>query len=434
MSLQYAAVIAISVALGISAQHHSGRVIRACFFIVAFIPYASTGVVFNSPDLPEAATVHPVTFIVLVAGARWIVTNRDLARALLMRYRFVVWSGLLLVGAGVWWTLRSRGHLPGPILVDQVVIPLGLFLWVRSRIENVPSEGTALPRFLVLVGAGEALLAVAGVVLHFQSVWGFQTDFGRQAATVNGPLPLALVLMTCIPLSVTIRSSAARLGIVVLLLAGILTTQSRSALVVGVMCACFVIFAGRASVGSRVIVLLTAPIIVLAILQSTFVSGVASRFADDLGSAMLRSTAADYFWSNLRMWLVSGQGVGSSYTVARSAGLQSSFESAFYMYSVDFGFLVTVIGFGLLLLQLLVGRPWSTTVRNGGFVAAVACFILVQGYSSIATESMAGALLWVVIAFGVHAPYGRDSAGPVGAGLAIRPSKVTRLGTTISGR
>lgn len=400
MSLPYALLLVVVVIAGFAALHHSAGVLRLTVLLAVLIPYDSSGRLFASPDLPEFAGVHPVTWLILVAGVRALLSRPDDAKAVISRYRFAVAGTVLLIVAGVAWTLRSRGHLPGPLLIDQIVVPLGILLWVRSRFDRDAKETSALPRFLVLIGCGEAVVALIGSAAHIPSVWGIGTDFNRQAATVNGPLALALLLVTCIPLVVAVRSSAARLGAVVLLLGGVLTTQSRSGLVVGVLCAALVIFAGRASVGSRAIVILLVPVVVGLILRSSFVSGVASRFADDLGSAALRSTAADYFWDHLGLWLIAGQGVGSSYTVAQAAGLQSSFESAFYMYVIDFGLVVTVLSFGLLLLQVFWARDWRAGVLNGGVAATLASFALAQGYSSIATETVAGVVIWSAVAFG----------------------------------
>lgn len=404
MSLAYGLLLLAMAACGLATARHSAGMLRLALFLAVLLPYAATSGPFAVSALPDFARVHPITVLVLVAGVRAIVRDPPSARALVSRYRFAVSAVALLVAAAFWWTLRARGHPPGALLVDQVVVPLGLLLWVRHRIERDPDEAIRLPRFVVGLGCVEAAVGLAGGVLHIPSVWGIGTDFDRQAATTNGPLVLALLLTTCVPLAVTVRSSAARVGALLLLLGGILTTQSRSALVIAILCSVFVVFAGRASVAFKVVVVLITPVIVWLVLTSTVVSGVASRFADDLGSAALRSTAADYFWSNLDRWTFEGQGLGASYAIASAAGLQSSFESAFYMYAVDLGLIVTVVAFALLLLQVLIRREPRRGVVNGGVVATLAAFSLAQGYSSIATETVAGVVIFVATAFG-SAPF-----------------------------
>jgi hypothetical protein len=122
--------------------------------------------------------------------------------------------------------------------------------------------------------------------------------------------------------------------------------------------------------------------------------------ADDTGSSEARAKALEYFLSRWSDFAVAGQGIGSSYRVAVQAGLQSSFENPTLMYGVDFGILFAVLYFGS--MAVLVVRGFRTG-NPGLALAGIMALVIPQTYSSLATRSAGGIIVWTVLAMVVIA-------------------------------
>jgi hypothetical protein len=131
------------------------------------------------------------------------------------------------------------------------------------------------------------------------------------------------------------------------------------------------------------------------------VAGVAARVADDTGSSQARALALEYFLSSWSDYAVAGQGIGSSHRVAVQAGLETSFENPLMMYGIDFGLLFAFLYFGSMVVLVL--RNGFRNGYPGLALAGVMALVIPQTYSSLATRSAAGIVVWTVLAMVVIA-------------------------------
>ena len=149
----------------------------------------------------------------------------------------------------------------------------------------------------------------------------------------------------------------------------------------------------------------------------------ASRLADDTGSADARQRALAFIFGNWTGYLFAGEGLTASYTVARGAGLETSIESSILMYAVDVGWALALVyfcgQFGLIVRHGFRHR------LPGASIAAVAAFALPQVSSALAWSNMSGTLLWTTLAVLVLAGTlrgqpepGHTSGAPVAASIA----------------
>jgi hypothetical protein len=86
-----------------------------------------------------------------------------------------------------------------------------------------------------------------------------------------------------------------------------------------------------------------------------------------------------------------------------SRGLRSSGESAAICYAVGIGIPLTLLYFGLIIWMISRGIRRANSLSPAS-AAAIIVFASVQFYSSIATESAAGMILWATIGIALAAP------------------------------
>src|SRR4029453_3852656 len=118
-------------------------------------------------------------------------------------------------------------------------------------------------------------------------------------------------------------------------------------------------------------------------------------------------------------YLIAGQGIGASYRVAVQGGLQTSFENPLVMYSIDFGIVFAALYFGCMAFLVLRNAPRHHF--RGLTLAGVLAVGVPQTYSSLATRSAAGIIVWTIlamIAIAGEAAYRRESSAGLGSGAA----------------
>jgi hypothetical protein len=358
-------------------------------------------------------SVHAATWLVLsIVVIRMLHDPWSVREALARQFFLFLTLALVMVAAFLASAMSGAGG-GMVLLVDQIVVPGLFFLAVLS--DAARGEGlVALLRTVLLTLV--ALACVVAVmqwltkrVLFYESAFStqywFDRDQERWMATLDQPLALSLFICLTAPLLAGLKRRWLQLLLLALMVMGILITQSRVGLVaLAVTVVATVLFARwRSRVKAALLLVLAGA--AGGLMASPLVAGVAARVADDTGSAQARGVALDYFLGRWGDYAVAGQGIGASYRLAVQAGLQTSFENPTVMYSVDFGLLFALLYFGSM-AALVLGAALTAGPRIGypGLVlAGVMAVVIPQTYSSLATRSAAGILVWTVLAMLVAA-------------------------------
>ena len=393
--LQFLVFISLSCALAAVLQGSGRGALKLTILIFLSVPFASSFVLTGVHQGDAAPDLHPATWFTIEYGAINCLRRLPVVWRAVVPYKWALAGVAVITLDGIYSSRIHLGQIPIPFLLNQILVPFTLFIWIQAEIARRPESRAVLARFTAGFASLLALLALLGAAAGISSLYGIPTAFSRQAVTLDHPLTLALLLAVSIPLVVSFPSGRTQLVLVIVLLAGQALTQSRTGIILSLIGVAFVLVRSRTSLTGRSVALLAAPAAIVLAASSSLAAGLIVRFEDDLGSTALRDYAADWFASHWTQFVAStGGGIGSSYTLAETVGLNSSFESAFYMYAIDFGLVTTLIYFGTFLLQTLPRRNLSFGV--GAAAGTTLAFIFIQGYSSIATESAAGAILWIV--------------------------------------
>ena len=152
--------------------------------------------------------------------------------------------------------------------------------------------------------------------------------------TLDHPLLLGVLLAVSIPLLASVRRGWILSPLLLLMLAGLVVTQSRVALSLGAAGVLYVL-ASRRSKSSTVTVAMVVTGAAVYAYQAGYFDALSQRVADDTGSAAARGYAWAYFSNHVTEYLWLGNGMGSSYNVSGSVGLGTSFENSFVMFAID---------------------------------------------------------------------------------------------------
>ncbi|THJ67835.1 hypothetical protein E8P82_03100 [Arthrobacter echini] len=378
-------------------------VVALWFFVPTVGSYLLTGQRFGP------WTFHAASWLIFaIFGVQLACDPRSLMRAIGRHaYVFLV---LALVLAVSFLTTRTVQESGGVVLfVDQMVAPVVLFLLIISTGAGMPSLLPVLRTVLLVFAAIVTVVAVcqwfAQDVLFYEAgfltqFW-FNPDTQRWMGTFDQPLALSLVLCALMPLVAGVRSLAIAVPLIALFISGVLISQSRVGLVVAAAGAVYAIAASRHRASTRVLALSVIGAGFIPLLISPLGQGLLGRVADDTGSAEARNDAYAVFLRDWSRYLITGDGIGSSYEAADYAGLQTTFESSILMYAVDIGIVFAVLYFGSLLTLVLVNR--SRQAVPGLTLAGLVVVFVPQTYSGLATRSVAGIVVWTIVALVVVA-------------------------------
>jgi hypothetical protein len=353
-------------------------------------------------------SVHPATWLVLCLFLVRLLHDPASVRIVLGRH-FLLFLVLGLVIAAAYLATSTSGNGGGMVLlVDQIVVPVLFFLLLLAEAVRGGGLVVLLRTVLLVLVALACAVAVAqwlsGSVLFYEA--GFKTQYwfarnsGRWMGTLDQPLALSLVVSVAAPLVVGLTRQWLQAGLLGLMAVAVLISQSRVGLVALAVATVVVVLFVRRPVWVKTAMLLVMTGVGAALMLSPLVAGVAARVANDTGSSEARGIALDYFLSRWNDYAVAGQGVGSSYRVAVQAGLQTSFENPILMYGIDFGLLFAVLYFGA--MTVLVFRGMRTGYP-GLALAGIMALVIPQTYSSLATRSAGGIVVWTVLAMVVIA-------------------------------
>jgi len=352
---------------------------------------------------------HSASWLVVSVLAGQLLYDPWSIKVALARH-FFVFLVLTLVIAAAFLASRTSSEGGGMLLlVDQILAPVLFFLLLIANSVRQPGLVRMLRSVLLLLVAVVCLIAVAqwldGDSLFygpgFRTQYWFKPETRRWMGTLDQPLALSLAISVAAPLVAGLKRTSLQAFLLVLMAVGVLITQSRVGIaVVGLSVLAVVVLSNRKLWVKTVMVTFLGAATAL-LVSSPLVEGVTARLANDTGSAQARGLALEYFLTRWADYAVAGQGIGSSYRVAVQAGLETSFENPILMYSIDFGILFAVLYFGMMLVLVVRNLAWHD--YRGLTLAGILAVVVPQTYSSLATRSAAGIVVWTVLAMVVIA-------------------------------
>ncbi|SDO31271.1 hypothetical protein SAMN04515671_0522 [Nakamurella panacisegetis] len=348
---------------------------------------------------------QPATWLVLFACVVQMFRHPSTFFAELAR-RYVTYLALLFAILAAVVITRLGSQPAGSVLaVDQMLVPVLMFWLVGAGIAARPSELILLRNWIIGLAAVQAVLAIlqyfAGSVIFYRSqflteYWFNPATWDRWMGTTDHPLVLSLVLCGAVPLIAGLRRSVVQISLLSLLAVATLITQSRTAAVLVPVGLIYVMIRSRAGASAKIVVGLSIALGSYLLVTSPIFAGLQSRLLDDTGSAAARTAAWTFFTDNWTQFLYFGDGITTSYRAARIGGLGTSLESAYLMYAVGVGIVVTTIYFGTQLV--LVFRSLFARCVRGAFLAGVMMLIIPETFSSLGVETVSGPLLWMIMA------------------------------------
>ncbi|SMQ58307.1 hypothetical protein [Agreia sp. VKM Ac-1783] len=349
-----------------------------------------------------ALSFHPATWVILTAFAVQIFANGR--RLVVVVAEHILLVLVFVVVIAVAWVNTRYGTYGGGtvILVDQIVIPVLVFMLVL-----LGATVRSLQRFRTLLIVLTSVSVVVAIIqwsvkdtvfyaAQFAETYWFDARYDRWMGTFDQPLALSLVVCVITPLLTAVTRWWIRVPLLALMVMGALVSQSRLGIALVVLAAVYVVIATATTPARRAIGVLVTAGAVVGLAFTPIAAGVLGRLENDTGSTHARELAISFFLSDWPQFFLVGQGISSSYRVASAAGLGTSLESSILMYAIDIGIVFSVLYFGAM-VYLLIRYRRSTAIR-GIQVAGVLAFIIPMTYSALATRSVAGILVWSLLA------------------------------------
>lgn len=349
-----------------------------------------------------ALSFHPATWVILTAFAVQIFANGR--RLVVVVAEHILLVLVFVVVIAVAWVNTRYGTYGGGtvILVDQIVIPVLVFVLVL-----LGATVRSLQRFRTLLIVLTSVSVVVAIIqwsvkdtvfyaAQFAETYWFDARYDRWMGTFDQPLALSLVVCVITPLLTAVTRWWIRVPLLALMVMGALVSQSRLGIALVVLAAVYVVIATATTPARRAVGVLVTAGAVVGLAFTPIAAGVLGRLENDTGSTHARELAISFFLSDWPQFFLVGQGISSSYRVASAAGLGTSLESSILMYAIDIGIVFSVLYFGAM-VYLLIRYRRSTAIR-GIQVAGVLAFIIPMTYSALATRSVAGILVWSLLA------------------------------------
>ncbi len=419
--MQLAGWIGACAVLSIALRKRPAAMIVLILGLRVLVPSVASAVVVGPTS--GSLAFHPAVWLV---GTTLVVTLLSRGSALVRTIAQHVYLTLTLVLVITVAVLTTKTSISGSgvvLLVDQVVAPFGLFLLIVTTCRTDRRAFATLRNALLVLAAGSATLAIAqwltNSVIFYGSYyatdyWFLYRGFDRWMATLDHPLTLSYFLCVVAPLTVGVARTWLKVALLTLSTLAVVITQSRTGVVVIGLTIVYVILRSRASALAKASMYGVLTIGTFVLVASPAAAGIIGRFQNDNGSSQARAAAYQFFFDHWTQYFFTGGGVTSSYRIAQAAGLGTSLESSFLMYSIDIGIVFATLYFGSQLLIVMRG-PRRTAVP-GLVVSSVIALVLPHTYSALAAASAVGTLLWMTLGLVVAsydssqppAPPGRD--------------------------
>jgi hypothetical protein len=393
--------LVIAAGLSMTLRHKPVVTVAIALVIWTLIPAVSAYRVVGAVSGPMAA--HPATWLVLVQAGVCLLSNPGrLGRAVNRHILLSVMIPVFVVAAVAISVLNGYNGLK--LLMDQVVGPAAAFLLLASYGRDYPKTESVFRGTIVTLAAVEALLALiqstAGNTLLFQPdyetlYWFNPERFNRWMGTTDSPLVLSLLVCVAAPLALGLRYTPLRLGTLLVMVVGVITTQSRTGVATMTCVLVYMLFKGKMGAATRVVSLFLVLLSMRAVLSSTLVSGISSRLSNDTGSSAARGDAFGFFLSQVGQISWVGHGLTSNYQVAADGGLITSLESSFMMFAIDLGLPLAVLYFGSQLGLIMWHAPHNRI--QGAFAAAMLGALTQHTFSALGYANMSGFVIWCAI-------------------------------------
>ena len=338
--------------------------------------------------------------------------------------------GTVAVGTVAMSGSWSAASYAGTLTLNQLVAPYIFCMLIYGASNHVESLSKDAGRLFALVCVFEALIAL----LVFERILPqpFQSSFStiaywaslgtRQAATLDHPLCLGVLLAAGIPMVAYFNSSLIAVVSATTMVVGIALTQSRiaaSAALIGFLyLGVFRIRSNVRRLGSMAV----GGLIFAVGLNIGVFTDLIDRIGDDSGSSLVRTRSWQFFldtWSN---FAAVGDGMESSRDYFILNGFRASGESAAVAYAVGIGIPLTLVYLFLIAWLIAYGVRKSIKLTPSS-VAAIVTFISIQLFSSISTESAVGMILWATIGISLASPR-------IASVLSVQNAKTERARTT----
>lgn len=393
-----AIVTVVSTALAIMWRSNLRRVVALAVLVRILVPPQAVGVDF--------VKIHPSWLVVAAASAVFILCETPRFR----RAMSATWPlGVLMILLFSYGMLNSvvayaKISVAIGVLLQIVVLPymIMLILWAECR-----SPGALRPIAWVMIAGAIGEVALGQLQLNEQRAifweaeyatsWFWTDKVERALGTTGHGLQLGILCALAVPFLRYVRWVPLRVACIPILIYGTIIGSARTALVIAVVLAALVLAQSfkDSPVSATLSAVLVIPIGVLVIsAQSAIVTDMVDKLSGQDGpSTQLRVDAAAWFSEHYRSFLIMGSPMNGD---LRTDGyLKSSLENGYFMVSLLFGVLFTVLFAVFAGLALLGGarRVPRTYLLS---LAGVACLVSFASNGSFMSGSVDGIVFWVI--------------------------------------
>lgn len=383
--------------------------------------------------------IHPATFAVLAIGMIHLVFQRGKFRPLLSQHPYVFITLGLVVAAILLYTAPLNP--PAVALTLNVVLaPITFFAYSAGVLLESPSQVRLVRNWLI--GLALAQVAVAGISRMLGRPLFFAQDYakqywyqdllgsGRNLGTLDHPLMLALFLAVMIPLLASLRSGWLQALFAMAFGTGVLLTHSRVGLAFALIGVIYLV-ARRVRTLKQALLIGGGTVLAgIALWLSGLANSVLGRIIQSFGVSDPREDAVGTFFKVWNDYLLFGSQTGNSYGVAAAEGMTTSFESPFFMYTIDYGLPVAIAYFATLLVLTIYA--FKTARLPGIGISMGVILIMLQSSSSLGVNTFAGMFVWLLAAIGITAiPQTQEPETPIGPG-AVEPMAPVGAQDTVS--
>lgn len=375
--------------------------VLAAFVAFVFVPEATSVALTGGLNL-GALVVLAVATLQLATRLPQYLADLTAAPAL------SVVGSVFVAGAAVTAAAESAA-VAGPFLTTVVTPPLG-YLLVQRAVKEDRRAGRLLGHTvlgLATIEAGVSLAVQIGALRQpyldaFEEAYWWTPDFQRALGTMDHPLTLGLFLAAALPLATGLRLDRTAGAVCLLLLCTIVATQSRAALVAGLLGLIGVVARRRMPFlhGAAVLTAGAAAVMVILAVSPSLLVDFAAKLADDDGSADARFTGITVGLPAAFASPLLGGGADQATETARDLGLGTSFENPLIMIALDWGALPAVALVASQVMMLLRARS-GTSVPGGAMTAAVVV-VCAETFSSIAVPGGLPTLACMLAGFAIE--------------------------------
>jgi len=348
----------------------------------------------------------------------------------------------LAVGTVLMSGSSSAAVFAGTLTLNQLVAPYIFCMLIYGTSYDSGSLWKDAGQFFALVCILESLIALAVfnevLTQPFQSsyaaidYWRFLGD--RQTGTLDHPLCLGLLLAAGIPMVAYFDSTLIAISATSAMVIGTGLTQSRIAALGAAIGVIYVLSIGLRSNVGRIVALGAGGIGIVVASNFGVFRNLIDRIGDDKGSSQARTRSWALFLDTWNDFGTVGVGMEGSKEYFLLHGLRASGESAIVAYAVGIGIPLTLLYMALIVWLIGYGIRNSNKLMPAS-AAAIICFISIQLFSSISTESAAGMILWATIGISLASPRtAPTSVGPDGKRDGVRGALPLHRNLTVATR